>query len=56
MNIAEMSLDQKINALHDWISNLDEYAMDALLLEYLGYEGDSTDECCFDDEDSCNCC
>ena len=44
MNIAEMSLDQKINALHDWISNLDEYAMDALLLEYLGYEGDSTDE------------
>lgn len=38
MNTEEMTLDEKRNALYDWIRNLDEEALDALIIEYLDGE------------------
>jgi hypothetical protein len=38
MNIDEMSLDEKKEALYDWIRNLDEAALDSLIEEYLNGE------------------
>jgi hypothetical protein len=38
MNIDEMSLDEKRDALYDWIRNLDEAALDSLIEEYLNGE------------------
>lgn len=38
MEINEMTLEEKKNALFDWIRNLDEQALNDLLAEYLGFE------------------
>jgi hypothetical protein len=38
MNTEEMTLDEKKEALYDWIRNLDEEALNQLIIEYLGGE------------------
>jgi hypothetical protein len=38
MNIEEMTLNEKKEALYDWIRNLDEISLDELIKEYLNGE------------------
>jgi len=38
MNIEEMTLNEKREALYDWIRNLDESALDSLIDEYINGE------------------
>ena len=38
MNTEEMTLDEKKEALYDWIRNLDEEALDDLIKEYINAE------------------
>ena len=38
MNTEEMTLDEKKEALYDWIRNLDEESLNQLIVEYLGGE------------------
>lgn len=33
-----MSISEKIEVLQSWISDLDEFALDEILKEYLGYD------------------
>ena len=38
MNIEEMTKEEKREALYDWIRNLDEFALDELIEEYINEE------------------
>lgn len=38
MNIEEMTEEEKREALFDWIRNLDEFALDELIEEYINGE------------------
>lgn len=38
MNIEEMTEEEKREALFDWIRNLDEFALDDLIEEYINGE------------------
>lgn len=38
MELEKMSIIQKRYALEVWINDLDEYALDEILIKYLGFE------------------
>ena len=38
MNINEATKDEKLKALIDWVTHMDEQAMDDTLKEFLGWE------------------
>lgn len=44
MNINEATKDEKLKALIDWVTHMDEQAMDDTLKEFLGWEDSQTIE------------